>query len=126
MSNESEREVLSAEDARNRAMIDADYDALERLLGDELVYTHSNASSDGKTGYMRNLRSGKVRYLAIDRDNVIVKVYGAAAVLHGNVVLLTRRDGAERTLRNAFMNVWVKSSGGWQMVAWASTLQPKT
>jgi len=125
MSGDSEQEVRSADDARARAMIEADYDALERLLGDGLVYTHGNATSDGKAGYMNNLRSGKVRYLAVHQDNVTIKVYGNAAVMHGNVQLHTRRDGAERHLHNAFMNVWVKGSGGWQMVAWASTPLPK-
>lgn len=126
MSNDSELDVRTADDARNRAMIEADYDALESLLGEELVYTHGNATSDDKPGYMTNLRSGKVRYLSVQRDNVKVKVYGNAAIMHGKVVLHTRRDGAERTLHNAFMNVWVKGSGGWQMVAWVSTPLPKT
>ena len=125
MSSETEREVRAADDARIRAMIEADYDALERLLGDGLVYTHGNATSDGKTAYMNNLRSGKVRYLAAHQDSVVVSGYGDAAVMHGNVTLHTRRDGAERHLHNAFMNVWVKGSGGWQMVAWASTPLPK-
>ena len=125
MSGDREQEVRLADDARIRAMLEADYDALDRLLGEDLVYTHGNATSDGKTGYMNNLRSGKVRYLAVQQGNVTVKVYGDAAVMHGIVDLHTRRDGAERTLHNAFMNVWVKGSAGWQMVAWASTPLPK-
>ena len=125
MNADSEREVRSADDARARAMIEADYDTLEQLLGDGLVYTHGNATSDGKAGYMNNLRSGKVRYLAVHQDNVTVQVYGDAAVMHGTVKLHSRRDGAERHLHNAFMTVWVKGIGGWQMVAWASTPVPK-
>ena len=125
MSKDVELEVRAADEARNRAMTEADYDALEKLLGDELVYTHGNATSDGKAGYMTNLRSGKVRYLSVQQQGVKVKVYGNAAVMHGQVALHTRRDGAERHLHNAFMNVWVKGSGGWQMVAWASTPVPK-
>lgn len=125
MSNQYELEVRAADDARIRAMLEADYDALEKLLGEDLVYTHGNAASDGKAAYMRNLRSGKVRYLSVERSDMRIRVYGEAALMHGMVVLRSRRDGAERHLHNAFMNVWVKGSGGWQMVAWASTPLPK-
>ncbi|MCC6472141.1 MAG: nuclear transport factor 2 family protein [Burkholderiales bacterium] len=120
----AEREVVAADDERNRAMIEADYETLDRLLGEGLVYTHGNATSDGKARYMENLRSGKVRYLWTQRDKVCVRVYGETAVMHGDVVLRSRRDGVERTLSNAFMTVWVKGPGGWQMVAWASTPKP--
>jgi ketosteroid isomerase-like protein len=118
--------VRDADDRRCRAMTDHDLDALAQLLGDDLVYTHSNARSDSKAEYMANLSSGKVRYREVHRDSVIITLHGDTAVMHGHVILKTTREGTDRTLDNKFLCVWAKKPAGWQMVACASTPIPKT
>jgi hypothetical protein len=41
-------EIRKLEDQRFQAMIDGDFDTLEKLLGDHLVYTHSTSQSDNR------------------------------------------------------------------------------
>ena len=52
--------IRELEARRYRAMIEADTAALETLLADTLVYTHSNATTDGKASYIAGVRSKKV------------------------------------------------------------------
>ena len=47
-------EALKAEDARYAAQTKSDFDALERLYGDDLVYVHSSAVTDSKASYHRS------------------------------------------------------------------------
>jgi hypothetical protein len=116
-----EAEVREADRRRYAAMIDNDLDSLDRMLGEHLVYTHSDARSDDKAAYMAGLRAGAVRYLAARPEDVRISIYGDTAVLSGRVTLVTSRAGVERTLDNLFLSVWVKQGSAWRMVAWAST-----
>ncbi len=78
-------EIEHAEDARYKAMIDRDYAALERLLADDLLYTHSSAVTDTKQSYLESLKSGRTRYLAARRDGVVIRGYGDVAGVPANL-----------------------------------------
>lgn len=125
MSGEIEREVLAADDARYRAMIEADYATLERVLGDDLVYTHDDSESETKSEHIARMRFGNVRYRGARRRSAIVRLYGRTAVMHGQVLVEATCGGVERTSEERFLNVWVRRHAGWQMVAGASTRIPK-
>jgi hypothetical protein len=43
MSDAIKAEIRKLEDRRFQAMIDSDFDTLDKLLGDGLIYTHSTA-----------------------------------------------------------------------------------
>lgn len=124
MSSDVVEELLQADERRCQALVANDVDALERLLHDELAYTHSSAVTDGKVGFLNNVRSGKVKYRAMRRDGVRVRVYGDAATINGHIILDTTRDGVQRRHDNLFLSVWVKTRGSWQLAAWASTPVP--
>jgi ketosteroid isomerase-like protein len=125
MAETLESEIGRAEEARYRAMIDRDFAALEAILADDLLYTHSSAVTDTKQSYLESLRSGKVRYFDVKRDGVVVRGYGDVAVVHGHGAIQAEVDGEPRALDNIFVNVWVRRDGRWQMVHWASTAIPK-
>ena len=50
-------EALKAEDSRYAAQTKSDFDALQRLYGDDLVYVHSAAVVDNKASYIDRQRS---------------------------------------------------------------------
>jgi L-threonate 2-dehydrogenase len=117
-------EIRALEDRRYRAMIDGDVAALETLLGDELVYTHSTSLVDSKASYLDKLRSRKVVYRTVERPEESIQVHGKTAVITGEVRLEVLLDGSPRAMRSRFTNVWTKRPVGWQMVAWQSTPLP--
>lgn len=118
-------EVLAADDARYAAMIAQDFAALDRLLADDLLYTHSTAVTDSKPEYLAALRGGKYRYKAARREGTSVRIHGTIAIVNGRSFLEVDVDGVPRSLANAFVNVWVRTPAGWQMTAWQSTPLPK-
>lgn len=118
-------EVLAADDARYAAMIAQDFEALGRLLADDLLYTHSTAVTDTKAEYLAALRGGKYRYKAVRREGASVRVHDAIAIVNGRSFLEVDVDGVPRSLANVFVNVWVRTPVGWQMTAWQSTPLPK-
>ena len=114
--------IRSLEDRRYQAMCEADAAALQDLLADTLVYTHSYGGADSKASYMDGIRSKKWQYKKIERPKEHIELYGdTCAVVTGQVRIELLSDGKPKTLNSAYTNVWIKGPKGWQMVAWQST-----
>jgi ketosteroid isomerase-like protein len=120
--------VKALELERFQAQEKNDFAALERLLADDLVYTHSSGNVDSKASYIESLRSGKARYLKIAPDELKVRIIGDLALIHGRGVftLETNVNGqkGENPLKLSFLDVWQKRNGKWQMIAWQSARLP--
>ena len=59
--------IRQLEDRRYRAMCEADAAALDQLLADTLVYTHSYGGADSKATYLDGIRAKKWVYRKIER-----------------------------------------------------------
>ena len=117
--------VRAAESQRLRALVTADYAALDRLLADDLTYTHSTAKLDTKATYLEPLVSGRTRYQSLEPSDVQVRVYGTTGVVTGILRSVALVAGKESRTDMRFTNVWVERDGRWQMVAWQSTRLPE-
>ena len=115
----SEAEIKGLEDERFRAMVGADEAALKRLLSEQLVYTHSNASVDSKATLIESILTRRP-YQKIESPEREVRLFGDTAVVSGQA----RIDLGTRILNARYTDVWVKGAEGWQMVAWQSTPIP--
>jgi ketosteroid isomerase-like protein len=117
--------VKALELERFQAQVKNDFAALERLLADDLVYTHSSGNVDTKAAYIDSLRSGKSKYLRITPEDLKVRTLGDLVLIHGRgqFVLETMVNGqkGENPLHLSFLDVWQKKNGKWQMIAWQST-----
>jgi hypothetical protein len=51
-------EIKALEDRRYDAMLGNDLATLDRLLSEQLVYTHSNGQRDTKNAYLKRVESG--------------------------------------------------------------------
>jgi len=116
--------IRQLEDRRFRAMVEADAAALEQLLAETLLYTHSNATTDGKASYIAGVRSKKWQYRKIERPVEEIQVYGDTAVVAGQVRIDILVEGQPKIMNSRYTDVWVKGAKGWQMVAWQSTPIP--
>ncbi|WP_449391237.1 nuclear transport factor 2 family protein [Eoetvoesiella caeni] len=122
--NQEELAVLRADDERYGAMIADNLAVLDQLLDSDLVYTHSSAIVDTKRQYLDSLRDGRVKYVAADRRDAVVAVYGPIALMHGQTVMQAIINGTTKQLNNLFQAVWIQREGNWRLLAWASTVIP--
>ena len=74
-------------------MAQKDIATLERLLSDDLVYTHSSARLDTKQSLIGNMESGGTVYTAVEPSDVKAQDLGDAVVLTGCAVLASWRRG---------------------------------
>ncbi len=120
----SEKEILSLEEKRYAAMTGSDFGALEALLHDQLLYTHSSGVTDTKASWLESLKSGKTRYKSAKITDQKVRMLGDVALVTGKGHIEAEINGQPRTIRLIFLNAWTKTPKGWKFVAWQSTPQP--
>ena len=63
----SDKEILALEDKRYAAMCGGDFAALEAMLHDELLYTHSSGLTDTKATWLTSPALGKDENLSQNR-----------------------------------------------------------
>jgi hypothetical protein len=117
--------VLELERQRYRAMSAADIAELDRLLADTLRYTHSDASTDDKAAYLRQVADGTYSYGEIALTEEAVLDLGTTALIFGVMEADAVVYGTPRRVRNLGVSVWTERSGAWQLTAYQPTPLPK-
>lgn len=121
----SEEEALESERARHAALLLRDVESLGRLLGDELVYIHSNGIEDDKTAIIEAQRVGKVRYRRIRPEVRQIRTFDRIAIISGSMYVEVNVSGEDLFLHLKFHSVWVKrTQGQLEFVSWQATRIP--
>ena len=120
----AEQAVLKADNARFAAMLKADTAALEKLLADELSYTHSNASVQDKAAFISDIKTGKIKYLTMEASDQKARVFGNMAIVTGGASVHVIQNGNDLTFKIRYTNAHINRGGSWQMVAWQATRLP--
>ncbi|MDX2180083.1 MAG: nuclear transport factor 2 family protein [Bryobacteraceae bacterium] len=116
--------IVAADKAWADAVTKTDTAALEKLLADDLVYTHSTGLIDTKRQYIDNLKSGAQQYHSVTHLDPKVQVYGDTAVLTSGLKMDTTSKGARQQSSFRLIHVWVKKPVGWQLIAHQTTRLP--
>jgi hypothetical protein len=83
-------------------MIDSDFDTLDNLLGDGLIYTHSTGQSDTRAEYIAQCKKGVFKYRKIEHPTENVQVYGDTAVVTGHTKMEVIVDGKPKLLNSRY------------------------
>lgn len=103
--------VREAADGWRDALIRQDKDALDRLLADDLVYTHAGGKSETKAAYIASVTTGPSRYESFEKSDIKIRVYGDIAILTGYVDVKTVGRDAYRVRT---LEIYKKNAGHWQ------------
>ena len=97
-----------------QAAVKQDEAALQRLLADDLTYSHANGRTQNKAEYIAAVMKGPPRYESFDFSDMKIRVYGKIAVLtaYCDVKMVNVDKFRVRTLQ-----VYVENNGQWQMAA---------
>ena len=117
--------VIDLDRRRMEAMCRGDVSALNGILADDLVYTHSSATVDTKQSLLGGMEAGTTVYTSIEPSEVHAQAYGDAVVLTGVARIGVTSSGRPLNFGVRFTDVYVNQSGQWQMVAWQSTRLPE-
>jgi ketosteroid isomerase-like protein len=113
--------VIELDRQRMTAMARKDTAALNKLLADDLIYTHSSARLDTKKSLIGAMESGSTVYTAVEPSDVTAQDLGDAVVLTGVASISVTSNGKPNAFRVRFTDVYANRGGQWQMVTWQST-----
>ena len=119
------QEIIALDKRRMDAMCQRDIPALNAMLADDLVYTHSSARVDTKQSLLGGMESGTTVYTSIEPSEVRAQAYGDAVVLTGVARIGVSTSGRPLNFGVRFTDVYVNKGGQWQMVAWHSARLPE-
>jgi ketosteroid isomerase-like protein len=117
-------QIRALEDRRYQAMTDGDVAALDGLLAADLVYTHSDATTDSKRSYLDRLASGYFKYGPISHPETSLVVHGDCVVVLGAMRGEVHIGGQLRILNNASLSVWVREGDSWLLLGYQPTKYP--
>jgi ketosteroid isomerase-like protein len=124
---QSTKEVVETlERKRFAAQVSKDFDFLEKVFADDLVYTHSSGKQDDKQAYIQSIKDGKSVYDKIEVQELNVRVYGKAAVVVGKVAITQGIASGKPTILPLKYTVVYNKNGkkGWQLNTWQSLRLP--
>jgi ketosteroid isomerase-like protein len=118
------QKVIELDKQRMDAMAKKDLAALNKLISDDLVYTHSSARLDTKKTLIGNMESGGTVYTSVVPSDVKAQDLGDTVVLTGSCKISVMSQGRPNSFGVRFTDVWANKGGQWQMVTWQSTRTP--
>ncbi len=127
--------LRSLDTQRFTAQVQKDSLALNRLLANDLVYTHSSGVVETKQQFIHSLVSGRWNYQAIEADSVTVRFYGPVAILTGRARVTLLMGDKPTPVIMIYTDVWHEQpiargrgrNAGlprWQLVSWAASRLP--
>jgi len=123
----ADQQVLQAEKDRFAAMVKGDRAALERLLADDLTYTHSSALFESKPEFIKSVTSGTIDYVSIvpSEPDWKVRVSGNTAIVNGVAAVNVIDTGKDLKIKIRYTTIHSNRDGHWQLVAWQATRFPQ-
>ena len=117
-------ELLKLEARRQKATIDLDYAELDKILSEDLIFINGKGRKLDRIGHYAFLRD-TVRTTAIERASPEIRLYGDAALMHGDITYyFTELDsGAKKSLTVRLSQVWARQDGAWKQTLYHVTRQ---
>ncbi len=117
-------EVLQAEERWISAITNQDLAALEEILSQDLIYTHSSGTVEDKSQNITAISSGSLRYDVVKYDAPVIRIYGMTAVVATKAMMSGSNKGQPFNVQLRLLHVWVQEAGKWALVAHQTTRLP--
>jgi ketosteroid isomerase-like protein len=120
----STSQINDLEDRRYAAMVEADLDALDELLSDDVMYAHSDATVDSKASYLELMRNRTLVYHSLEHTTETVVSRPGVVVVGGTMSGSIHMHGAAKTLNSRVAAVWVAEGDRWRLLVFQPTKIP--
>ncbi len=112
-----EQQILALHEAGDKALMNADVAALEKIFADDYVQYNESGKAFTKQEVLDSFRSGAIRYPSIVSTSRRIRVFGDTAVVHGAESDEVETNGKRSSVRYVYLDVLRRLSGEWKLVA---------
>jgi hypothetical protein len=117
MNSNEEQEIIRLFEDGDQALVSADVGEMERIYAEDYVQSDESGRLFTRADLIRNLASGKIRFLSMKSTGRRVRVFGDFAVVHGSEEDEIERAGENLSVKYVYMDAVVRRGGHWQIVA---------
>lgn len=118
----AKQEILQIERERNKAIINGDFGALDRMTSDDYTFVTLRGELRTKPEIIQGFKSGSFHYDSREISELNVRLYGTTAVVTGRSNQKGRENGKDYSGDYRFTRVYSKRAGQWRTVALQTTL----
>jgi ketosteroid isomerase-like protein len=113
--------ALRADNARLKAMMAGDGQALAELMSDQLRFVHSDGRVESKADYVKNLMAGDTAYTDAKTSELETMQISSEVVVILGVQEMRKKLGTTWSeIKLRYLAVWRNEGESWRMVAWQS------
>ena len=98
-------------------LINRNYDSLQVLLDEKLLYIHSNGLTESKADVVSNLKNEVISYTRSEVTEAQVRMFGNSAIITGKGMFAGKARGTPFELTLSYTEVYVKTAGKWKLVS---------
>ena len=111
-----EKEVYSAYEAINKAMIEKDRAAMERYFDKNLTFTHMSGKKQTREEFIGEIMDGTLNYFKVDTKDYSISVDGDTAHMKVTHTLTAKVYGISGSWTMSGENTYKKRNGIWVRV----------
>ena len=123
-SNDETGRIIALEHAWNRAIEAQDTKALDQILAPTLVAIDTDGSLANKSAFLASMKDPSYQPWQATYEGICGEIYGDTAITVGVFRIRETQKGKPVTLRQRFIDTWIKKGTSWQCVASQVTLIP--
>ena len=116
-----EQSIKAMTEQLDQAILKGDVATYDKLLADDYISIGQLGTSSTKAQVLENIKSGKVKFEAIDESDMKVRVYGDTALVNYTANIKGHFGDTDISGQWRVVRVWVKRKGQWQTVSFQAT-----
>jgi hypothetical protein len=114
---QQEQAIIDLSKKKFQWMITMNYDSLEPMLDEKMVFIHSNGWAETKTEFIQDIKSAKLRYTSINVLEASARVYPASAVVIGRGKFNVKLDGKDLEFDLKYTEFYIQKDGKWLLAS---------
>jgi len=92
-------------------------DQLSQIFDDQCLMFNSHGKVITKEDLIKKIRDEECISTEINFQNTIARIYGSSAVVSGEGVFTSSKEGQTHTTKLNFLDVWTEREDGWKLVS---------
>ena len=113
----SEIAILELHQKKFDWMVNKQYDSLQMVLENQLVYIHSNGWIETKAEVIADLKSGKLNYIKVNVTEAKARIYKNTAIINGKGVFNVMLEGKPVEINLLYTEVYINKKDKWQLAS---------
>jgi hypothetical protein len=112
-----EQAVLDLSKNKFGWMVRMQYDSLQAVLDDQLMFVHSNGWTETAHEFVEDIKTGKLKYVNIEVLESSARMYSGTAIVLGKGKFTVELEGKPLTINLYYTEVYILKSGKWLLAS---------